>query len=425
MKANDHANSITPAVKRKPKLAAQEISFAQKPKTPVTQKPAKPADTKDRTLSSDLPEILFEGDRPGARPTGPGERFALGPTSPPEQFIEEGELPEAYGTRQLLATARDPHWLYVHWDLTHEQQREYNSLSIHKHLVLRLSKPDQEESAAGEVHVHPESRHWFVHVAEAGAKYAVELGYYGKAKGWTSVSTSKPTVTPPDVVSGETKAQFTTIPSEIALSRLVDIVKQSASSNLSLAHALEEIRLGGHPELPSLEGGATKPWTAEQERALAEIIHMRQFGKLSVGSLDISELVRRELNQDFSPVMAALGSSGISSLSSPHGGTAAGPAGFWFNVNAELIVYGATEPGADVTIGGNKIKLRPDGTFSHRFALPDGQYELPVTAVSADGTEARHASLRLNRNTNVVGDVGLHPQDPGLKPPTPENVSQQ
>ena len=46
--------------------------------------------------------------------------------------------------------------------------------------------------------------------------------------------------------------------------------------------------------------------------------------------------------------------------------------GFWFNVNAELIIYGATEPTARVTLGGHEIKLRPDGTFSYRFSLPDG-----------------------------------------------------
>ena len=59
--------------------------------------------------------------------------------------------------------------------------------------------------------------------------------------------------------------------------------------------------------------------------------------------------------------------------------------GFWFNVNAELIIYGATEPDAKVTLGGHEIKLRPDGSFSYRFALPDGNYDLPAVAVSADG----------------------------------------
>ncbi len=72
---------------------------------------------------------------------------------------------------------------------------------------------------------------------------------------------------------------------------------------------------------------------------------------------------------------------------------------------------------ASVTIGGRPVKLRPDGSFSYRFALPDGQYELPVTAVSHDGTEARHADLKFSRATEYVGDVGQHPQDPALKTP--------
>jgi hypothetical protein len=206
---------------------------------------------------------------------------------------------------------------------------------------------------------------------------------------------------------------------------LVEIVKTGAGKSLSLAHALEELRLAGHPEIPPVaDGSATQPWTPEQERALAAVISMKQLGRVTVGSMDITELVQRGLQENFSSIIAALaGPGGISSVSSPQGGAPAGPGGFWFNINAELIVYGATEPTASVTIGGRPVKLRPDGSFSYRFALPDGQYELPVTAVSADGTEARHADLKFSRITELVGDVGQHPQDPALKTPTPENVT--
>jgi len=48
-------------------------------------------------------------------------------------------------------------------------------------------------------------------------------------------------------------------------------------------------------------------------------------------------------------------------------------------------------------------------SFSYRFALPDGQYELPVTAVSADGTEAGTADLNFSRSTEIVGEVGSAP----------------
>ena len=57
-----------------------------------------------------------------------------------------------------------------------------------------------------------------------------------------------------------------------------------------------------------------------------------------------------------------------------------------------------------------------------RFALPDGRYEMPVVAVSADETDGRAADLKFTRTTEFLGDVGAHPQDPALKPPTPENV---
>ena len=90
----------------------------------------------------------------------------------------------------------------------------------------------------------------------------------------------------------------------------------------------------------------------------------------------------------------------MSSVSSPFGG-AERQRGFWFNVNAELIIYGATEPDATVTIGDRKIKLRPDGTFSFRFALPDGEYPLPAAAHSADGEETREARLEFSRNTRL------------------------
>jgi hypothetical protein len=97
--------------------------------------------------------------------------------------------------------------------------------------------------------------------------------------------------------------------------------------------------------------------------------------------------------------------------------------GFWFNVNAELIVYGATEPDATVRIGDRHIRLRPDGSFSFRFALPDGEYQLPVVAVAGDESEERTARLSFNRATSYTGEVGAHPQSAHLKKPDPDNVS--
>ena len=68
-------------------------------------------------------------------------------------------------------------------------------------------------------------------------------------------------------------------------------------------------------------------------------------------------------------------------------------------MRTELIVYGATEPKAAVTLQGQPIKLRPDGTFSVRMDLPDGAQTIPVQATSPDGVETRTITPIVTRET--------------------------
>ena len=76
--------------------------------------------------------------------------------------------------------------------------------------------------------------------------------------------------------------------------------------------------------------------------------------------------------------------------------------GFSFELEAELIVYGATEPGANVTLQGEPIRLRSDGTFTVRYGLPNCRQLIPATAKSADGAEQRTVILAIERNTKVM-----------------------
>jgi len=400
-------------------------------KAPETARPRKGAPVK-------VPSILLEGDLPSAPPaSGPGQRYALGqPPRPPTEAEQVGELPEAYGTKRLLLTARDPHWVYAHWDLTREQLRHYNGLSADGHLVLRVHKDAVEGKPCSESHVHPESRNWFVNVPDAGARYLAELGYYAEGKReWVSVSISSATLTPPDTLSEDVTLWFETLPAELQLQQILQLVRSAVKEHVPLMEALQQLRASGLSALPTAEAITTGRWTPDQERALGELIQMDAQRRVWMGSLEITELIRRQLQQELYSAAAAqfgLGSwsgalvpgswsGALASVFSPFG-MAERRKGFWFNVNAELIIYGATEPDAEVTIGGRVIKLRPDGTFSYRFALPDGEYELPIVATSADRTDGRSAALSFKRATEYRGDVGKHPQDPRLRPPRVENV---
>jgi uncharacterized protein len=381
-----------------------------------------------------VPAILLEGDEPPApAASGAGQRYALGPVPPSARATtaqSAGELPEAYGTQRLLLAARDPHWLYARWDLTREQQRKYNSLSVDRHLVIRIFAQEARGEPLAQVHVHPESNHWFVHVAGAGSKYVAELGYYNAKGEWATVSTSQATLTPPDNMSDDLSAEFATIPTDIPFTQLMELAQTAVRQNIPLVEVLQQLRASGY-NLPKPRGG--EKWTPERQRALAAIITMDSVRRVWMGSVEITELIRRQLRQEVSsmgvsqfsvPTSPLGGISSITSLASPFGGAAAeSRKGFWFNLNAELILYGATEPDAQVTIGGRVIRLRPDGTFSYRFALPDGEYALPAVAISYDKTDSRTADLKFSRSTRYHGEVGRHPQDARLKPPLVANVA--
>ena len=403
-----------------------------------------------RKKKVEVPAILLEGDAPSAPPlSGPGEKYSLGAT-PPVQSFSGGELPTSYGTKKLFLTARDPHWLYANWDLTAEQQKELNTASTDGHLILRIYAGKVEGHPTYEIHVHPESRHWFAHVERAGNSYSAELGYYSALGKWMRVAISSGTLTPPDAASADGDAEFATIPFEFPFAKLMQIIEEAVRDNLPLAVAIEELRRHGHPDLPRFSSsgfssvapspsgkpGTARVWTPEQEKALARVINIDQTRRIWMGSLEITELIRRRLAHEVTSPVTGFGApgaaaagmpgvpapSGISSVTSPFGGQVERAKSFWFNVNAELIIYGATEPNAKVTLGGHEIKLRSDGTFSFRFALPDGKYDLPAVAVSADGTDGRAAELKFSRSTEYLGDVGATPQDPSLKPPLPDSI---
>ena len=65
-----------------------------------------------------------------------------------------------------------------------------------------------------------------------------------------------------------------------------------------------------------------------------------------------------------------------------------GRRGFHFEIDAELIVFGKTEPDARVTLQGEPVKLRPDGTFTVRYAMPNARQVIPAVAHSADGSNS-------------------------------------
>ena len=526
---------VAPEALRKRRLSTRVHTAADKPSvlSPIAVSPAartgsvKPA-LEGQALESrravtlppkplpPIPAILLEGDEsPFLELSGPGDRFVLAPpqtaTSPEElprpTAAPPTELPESYGTGRLWLTARDPHWLYAHWDFSTERLSLFNSFSRTGHLLLRIfvvsgdaAAGPRPTDAAGfasatmsseptsVIDLTPDARSWFVPVPHAATIYAAELGYNDKDGAWRSLALSGTTITPPDSISHEPSTQFVTIPVDVPFAQVMDQVLSVVQENPAFVQVVPELQQLSAPHLPTpppsepiartrdvspnptpspglgeagvsardiaalappplralvapdagylaVRTAATPAWTPAQERGLAEVVRLDGNRRLWIGSLDVTELVRRRLEEaiptspspELQPSLAELPIAApgeVSSVSAAPGPQPVAPArGFWFNVNAELIVYGATEPDAVLTIGEHRVRLRPDGTFSLRFVLPDGAYDLPAVAISATGDDGRGADLRFSRQTDYHGDVGKTPQDPSLHPPQADLIN--
>jgi len=102
-------------------------------------------------------------------------------------------------------------------------------------------------------------------------------------------------------------------------------------------------------------------------------------------------------------VFSRASSWGVSSMASQAAPQKPEQKKFWLVADCEIILYGATEPDAFVTVAGRKVNLNPDGTFSMRFALPDGLIGLPVKALSKDETDSREIDIKVTRSTTTDG----------------------
>lgn len=280
---------------------------------------------------------MERGQAPEARPSMPQPSVSSG----------TGLLPEAYGTRELVLSPRNPNWIYAHWDFTREQLQDYNSRAKGGHLSLRVFEESRSGEPREEIKVHPESRNWFLRVGTPGSQYKAELGYYSKEGGsWVSLSRSNVVTTPNWGLSEDTSAQFETLAADLPFAVLVRLARSTFSQSGPLPEIVQKAKNAGMKGGPHAAEEEPLSLTPEQESALRELVSLDEWRRTWMGSFEMVEgLKRKAVGEGLLP--SELWSGGVSSPA-PVGEKKA----FWFNVNAELIVYGATEPEAQVTIGG-------------------------------------------------------------------------
>jgi hypothetical protein len=353
----------------------------------------------------------------------------------PLPLQETPVLPLFYGARQLTLAARDPHWLHAFWDLSSAEENCLRAQAADGSLWLRIYLDRDPQKPLASIRLPAESRSWFVEVPKGGAEYQAALCYQRPGGEWETFVASESILTPADSPITSDQVQFASLPLDLPFVELLAAVAESVQETPALIQVLSDLTFSrGCAAMPCGVEISYPQWTPEEEFALEQAIWSEVIRPDPISSMEILEKVRQPLEQRrgvSSVEHAAPGAPGeVGPRARPGPGAISSeevpglvrPKGFWFNVNAELIVYGATEADAAVWVGDRRVPLRPDGTFSLRFSLPDGNYDLPFVAVAADGSDSRGARLKFRRQTDYRGKVEWHPQDPALRSPRPEHL---
>lgn len=265
---------------------------------------------------------------------------------------EEGKQPHRpQPTDRLVLMVRDAYWLQAHWEIRRssvERARTALGQNWHAaHPVLRVYRMNEDGSSHlhREITIHGGVNHWYVDVADPPSGYRAELGYRAGEDSYYCLCRSSVVTTP---APGSTDA----------VSGNWGDVAENADRIFAMS--------GGYSE---------RGTSMELQQLLEERLQCRmgrptetRFGNGAGGIEDDREELR-------------------------------------FAIDAELVIYGATNPHAHVTIEGEPVALRPDGTFAVRLHLPNRRQVVPVVASAPDGVEQKTIVLGIERNTKELEPV--------------------
>ncbi len=158
------------------------------------------------------------------RPIAPPELQEQSARGRSRDYENLGELPRFYGRPVLFGIARDPHMLFVYWEIDWKSAFGDKPPADRKVHLRVISEDGSEET---KVSVEPFAGNHCVAVSQARSTYRVELGYHEPAQVWNSVVTSDAIATPPDDVSETADIDVATVPFHLSFQRMVDAFRGS------------------------------------------------------------------------------------------------------------------------------------------------------------------------------------------------------
>jgi len=127
----------------------------------------------------------------------------------------DGELPRAYGQSRAVLMARDPWWLFAHWEVPPVRRVEVlRALGVEgegTREVLRVYEVAADSSASWHVDLEAGAQRADIHVDRPGRSYRVEVGLRTAAGRFVCLVTSNQVTAPPAEPSRDTSVHWVTL----------------------------------------------------------------------------------------------------------------------------------------------------------------------------------------------------------------------
>jgi uncharacterized protein len=315
------------------------------------------------------------------------------------------DLPGGYGESRIVLLPRDPQWAYAYWDIPNEHKQELRNqggsrLALRFYDVTDIDLNTQSPHSLQQYDCGEVTREWYLPVPVSDRDYTVEIGYVCNDGRWLVLSRAASVRIPPVYPSDWVEDQFITIDWNENLrgrtfaklvppSQRAGAMGQAGQSKETNALYGDMVALAQSAEAQRVAGSLFGSMHQVPEQAVSSFVFPSGAGLWAL------------------PTASGVNMSGAGLFASAQ---PIKPRQFWLIADAELIVYGATEPDATVTIDGEPIKLNSDGTFRFQMSFQDGVIRYPIVAVAKDGEQTRSIHMdferqTLSRNTNTKAEA--------------------
>jgi len=397
----------------------KRLILAEKKKRKKVLIPKKPAALKPARKRPAQKALGGKGPRQAVKKSPPHKAAISLDSEPKRQIRENYELPSGYDHTRLVLMVRDPLWVYAYWEVTAaDLESAKNKLPPDQRdsakLVLRMydvTFRDFDGSNANfffDIEVGFNSDNWHINLWSDNVAYVGELGLLSWQGQFECLARSNFIQTPRKSFSPRSEQIWMTVdqkgrPAEsfVRFKELPKIQKPAPASSsrrmMRMKVSPEDIRryyMNLSPLLRDKLSLAVEKLMAESEGKYTYFLEGqagfdRNTALLIFPEAYFVENIPLGASENFLFIGA----------SQPLPEAQLGRK-FFFELDAEVIIYGRTEPDAEVYLAGRKIDLRSDGTFSLRCHLPDAKLPFEFKAVSQDKQETRKINTYIQRNTH-------------------------